>query len=47
MMTTDMRKSPPESFADLKERNYTLFIMEDSEQILTDYIQFTQENRKW
>ena len=29
MMTHEMRKSPPETYADLKERNYTLYITDD------------------
>lgn len=25
MFTSDMRRAPPETFADLKDRNYTLY----------------------
>ena len=29
MMTNDMRRSPPETYADLRDRNYTLYIADD------------------
>lgn len=29
MMTHDMRRSSPETYADLRQRNYTLYIADD------------------
>ena len=29
MMTHDMQRSPPETYEDLKHRNYTLYIADD------------------
>mgnify|MGYP006359494541 FL=1 len=29
MMTHDMQRSPPETYEDLKDRNYTLYIADD------------------
>ena len=31
MMTNDIRRSPPLSYVDLKDRNYTLFVVDDQE----------------
>jgi hypothetical protein len=36
MMTSDMRRGPPKTFSDLKERNYTLLV--PNEKILIDLI---------
>lgn len=37
MMTGDISRRPPNTFADLKDRNYTLHILDDHEN-LTDAI---------
>ena len=40
MMTNDIRRSPPLSYVDLKDRNYTLFVVDDQE-FVNDFVRWT------
>jgi hypothetical protein len=44
MFSSDMRKSPPATFADLKERNYTLII--PNEPMILELVQNVLDDRE-
>ena len=45
MMTNDIRRSPPLSYVDLKDRNYTLFVVDDQE-FVTDFVRWTLDTNE-
>lgn len=46
MLTSDLRRRPPETFADLKERNYTLNMLHNRKDSATFILSDIPENER-